>query len=49
MSVAIDEVVISASGRRNIVERNGKINVDFIVSVPEVLQDRDWQLVVDPR
>ncbi len=49
MSVAIDEVVISAAGRRNIVERNGKINVDFIVSVPQSLQDRNWQLVVDPQ
>lgn len=49
MSVAIDEVVISAANRRNLVERNGKINVDFIVSVPQVLQDRDWQLVVGPE
>lgn len=32
MSVAIDEVVISASNRRNLVERNGKINVEFVVS-----------------
>lgn len=49
MSVAIDEVVISAAGRRNIVERNGKINVDFIVSVPDTLQHLDWRLVVGPR
>ncbi|HIY67789.1 MAG TPA: hypothetical protein H9828_00045 [Candidatus Alistipes intestinigallinarum] len=49
MSVAIDEVVISAANRRNLVERNGKINVDFIVSVPQSLQDRDWQLVLDPQ
>ena len=49
MSVAIDEVVISAANRRNLVERNGKINVDFIVSVPQALQDRNWQLVVGPR
>lgn len=49
MSVAINEVVISASNRRNLVERNGKINVEFIVSVPEVLLERDWQLRVDPR
>ena len=49
MSVAIDEVVISAARRRNIVERNGKIQVDFIVSVPQALQDLDWQLVVDPQ
>lgn len=49
MSVSIDEVVISASHLRNLVERNGKINVDFIVSVPQELQDRNWQLVVDPQ
>lgn len=49
MSVAIEEVVISAANRRNLVERNGKINVDFIVSVPQALQDLDWQLVVDPH
>ena len=42
MSVAIDEVVISASNRRNLVERNGKINVEFVVSVPLVLQARNW-------
>lgn len=49
MSVAIDEVVISAANRRNLVERNGRINVDFIVSVPPALQDRNWQLVVSPE
>lgn len=41
MSVAIDEVVISASNRRNLVERNGKINVEFVVSVPQELQARN--------
>lgn len=49
MSVAIDEVLISAGARRNLVERNGKINVEFIVTVPEVLQDRSWQLRLDPQ
>lgn len=49
MSVAIDEVVISASNRRNLVERNGKINVEFVVTVPEAFQHRDWQLVLDPQ
>ncbi len=49
MSIAIDEVVISAASRRNLVERNGKINVDFIVIVPEVLQDRSWRLVLEPQ
>lgn len=49
MSVAIEEVVISAGSRRNLVERNGKINVEFIVTVPSVLQARDWQLVLEPQ
>lgn len=49
MSVAIDEVVISASNRRNLVERNGKINVEFVVTVPDSLLHRDWQLVLDPQ
>lgn len=49
MSVNIDEVVISAANRRNLVERNGKINVEFIVTVPQELQDRSWQLVIGPQ
>jgi len=49
MSVAIDEVVISAANRRNLVERNGKINVDFVVTVPRTLQDRAWRLRLDPQ
>lgn len=49
MSVAIDEVVISASNRRNLVERNGKINVEFVVTVPAAFQNRDWQLALDPK
>ncbi len=49
MSVAIDEVVISASNRRNLVERNGKINVEFVVTVPASFQNRDWQLALDPK
>lgn len=49
MSVNIDEVVISAANRRNLVERNGLINVEFIVTVPQALQDRSWQLVIGPQ
>lgn len=49
MSVNIDEVVISAANRRHLVERNGKINVEFIVTVPQELQDRSWQLVIGPQ
>lgn len=49
MSVAIDEVVISASNRRNLVERNGKINVEFVVTVPEAFQGEKWQLTLHPQ
>lgn len=49
MTVGIEEVVISASSRRNLVERNGKINVDFIVTVPQDFLNKNWRMVVDPR
>lgn len=48
ISVAIDEVVISASNRRNLVERNGKINVEFVVTVPEAFQHKAWRLQLHP-
>lgn len=44
----IDAVEILARSSRNLVERNGKINVEFIVSVPDTLLARDWQLVLNP-
>lgn len=47
-SVALDEVVISAQTRRNIAERSGKINVEFVVTVPEALQNKNWMLNVQP-
>lgn len=49
MTVAIDEVVISALNRRNLVERNGKINIEFVVTVPPSFQDKEWRLLVDPQ
>ncbi len=48
MSVAIDMIVIKERSRRNLVERNGLISVDFVVSVPEMLLDNRWQLVINP-
>lgn len=48
MSLAIDEVIISARNRRNLVERNGKINIDFVVTVPPSLLHSKWQLALDP-
>lgn len=47
-SVALDEVVISAQTRRNTAERDGKINVEFVVTVPLELQRRNWMVNVFP-
>lgn len=47
-SVALDEVIISAQTKRNIAERSGKVNVEFIVAVPEALQSKNWMLNVQP-
>ena len=46
---AIEAVTISARNKfRNLVERNGKISIEFIVTVPDTLLARDWQLVLNP-
>lgn len=44
----ISSVTISARSSRNLVERNGKIDFGFIVSVPDTLLGSDWQLVLNP-
>lgn len=47
-SVALDEVVIAASSSRNTAERDGKINIEFIVTVPVELQKKSWMLNLFP-
>lgn len=47
-TMALDEVVISASSTRNTAERNGLINVEFVVTVPKVLQQENWMVNVRP-
>lgn len=47
-TVALDEVVVSASSTRNTAERNGLINVEFVVTVPKVLQQENWMVNVRP-
>lgn len=47
-SMALDEVVVSASSTRNTAERNGLINVEFVVTVPKVLQKDNWMVNVRP-
>lgn len=48
LSIAIDEVVISAGSRRNLVERNGKINVDFVVTIPRDFYNKNWRFTINP-
>lgn len=47
-TVALDEVVVSAGSTRNTAERNGLINVEFVVTVPKVLQQDNWMVNVRP-
>ena len=43
----LNEVLVSAKSQ-NIAERNGIIRLDFIVTVPEILQSSGWQLDMLP-
>jgi len=47
-TMALDEVVVSARSTRNTAERNGLINVEFVVTVPKELQREDWMVNVRP-
>lgn len=47
-TVVLDEVVVSAGSTRNTAERNGLINVEFVVTVPKVLQQENWMVNVRP-
>lgn len=47
-TVMMDEVVIAATSVRNTAERNGKINVEFVVTVPKELQGENWMVDVRP-
>ena len=47
-TMALDEIVISASSTRNTAERNGLINVEFVVTVPQALQQDNWMVNVRP-
>lgn len=47
-SIALDEVVIAATSSRNTAERDGKINIEFIVTVPIELQRENWMVDVFP-
>lgn len=47
-TMSLDEVVVSASSTRNTAERNGLINVEFVVTVPRALQQDNWMVNVRP-
>ena len=47
-TMALDEVVVSARSTRNTAERNGLINVEFVVTVPQALQKDNWMVNVRP-
>lgn len=47
-TMALGEIVVSASSTRNTAERSGLINVEFVVTVPQALQKDNWMLNVRP-
>lgn len=47
-TMSLNEVVVSARSTRNTAERNGLINVEFVVTVPRALQQDNWMVNVRP-
>lgn len=47
-SMTIGEVTVMAKSA-TIPERNGKINIDFIIKVPQKLLQPDWRMVILPQ
>jgi hypothetical protein len=47
LTVGLDEVLITAR-TKTVPERYGKVNVDFIVTVPKSLIDKRWMLTLTP-
>ena len=47
-NLTLDEVLVSATSTRNTAERNGLINVEFVVTVPKSLQKDNWMVNVCP-
>lgn len=46
-SVELSEITVMARSKQ-VAERNGKINLDFVVTVPEELISNKWQLQLTP-
>lgn len=43
----LSEITVTAASK-SVAERNGKISIDFIVTVPKDMMQQDWRLVVNP-
>lgn len=46
--INIDAVTVTGNRIKQIAERNGKINIDFMVAVPKEMQRNSWQVNVYP-
>lgn len=46
-AVTLGEVTVTAKSR-TIPERNGKISIPFVVTVPQKYAQRDWRIVISP-
>lgn len=43
----LDEITVTAAAK-SVAERGGKINIDFVVTVPARMMQRDWRMVMRP-
>ena len=43
----LGEITVTAAAK-SVAERNGKVNIDFVVSVPSSLMMKDWRMVIRP-
>lgn len=43
----LSELTVTAAAK-SVAERGGKVNIDFIVTVPQGLMKRDWRLILNP-
>ena len=48
MGGQLGEITVTAAAK-SVAERNGKITLDFVVTVPENLMMRDWRMVINPK
>ena len=48
MSLQIEQVTISVRNIRNVAERNGKIDLEFSVTIPHQLLDDEWRVELEP-